>query len=193
MICWDTTKSEDKVIGGICGTLFVSGDDRLICWDTTKSEDKIIGVICGTLFVSGNDRLICWDTTKSEDKVIGVICGTLFVSGDDRLICWDTTKSEDKLIGVSEIDLEENWDTTKSVGVSEVNLEENWVFFVILLEDAIETSCCRLSTILPVGTAIKFPILIYLFGGLSRADIRDLVKWASQTSPTGTSKTGRRT
>ena len=38
-------------------------------------------------------------------------------------------------------------------------------------------SCCRLSTILPVGTAIKFPILIYLFGGLRRADIRSLVKW----------------
>ena len=54
------------------------------------------------------------------------------------MICWDTTKSEDKLIGVSKVDLEENWDTTKSVGVSEVNLEENWDIFVILLEDAIE-------------------------------------------------------
>ena len=54
------------------------------------------------------------------------------------MICWDTTKSEDKLIGVSKVDLEENWDTTKSVGVSEVNLEDNWDIFVILLEDAIE-------------------------------------------------------
>ena len=43
-----------------------------------------------------------------------------------------------KSVGVSEVDLEENWDTTKSVGVSEVNLEENWDIFVILLEDAIE-------------------------------------------------------
>ena len=76
------------------------------------------------------------------------------------MICWDTTESEDKLIGVSEIDLEENWDTTKSVGVFGRG-----------------TNCCRLSTILPVGTAIKFPILVYLFGGLRRADIRSLVKW----------------
>ena len=76
------------------------------------------------------------------------------------MICWDTTESEDKLIGVSEVDLEENWDTTNSIGVF------GW-----------GTSCCRLSTILPVGTTIKFPILIYLFGGLSRADIRELVKW----------------
>ena len=44
----------------------------------------------------------------------------------------------EKSVGVSEVDLEENWDTTKSVGVSEVNLEENWDIFVILLEDAIE-------------------------------------------------------
>ena len=44
----------------------------------------------------------------------------------------------EKSVGVSEVDLEENWDTTKSVGVSEVNLEENWDIFVIWLEDAIE-------------------------------------------------------
>ena len=37
----------------------------------------------------------------------------------------------DKSVGVSEVDLEENWDTTKSVGVSEVNLEENWDTCVI--------------------------------------------------------------
>ena len=76
------------------------------------------------------------------------------------MICWDTTKSEGKLIGVSEIDLEENWDTTESVGVFGRG-----------------TKCCRLSTILPVGTAIKFPILVYLFGGLRRADIRSADKW----------------
>ena len=97
--------------------------------------------------------MICWDTTKSEDKVIGVICGTLFVSGDDRLICWGTAKSEDKLTK-SEID------TTESVVVFGRG-----------------TKCCRLNTILPVGTAIKFPVLEYLFGGLMQADIRSLVKW----------------
>ena len=128
MICWDTTKSENKFIGVISGTLFVSGDDRLFCWDTTKSEDKVFGDIFGTLFVSGDDRLIGWDTAKSEDKLI---------------------KSEDELIGVAEIDVEENWDTTESVGVF-----------------GRETKCCRLNTILPVGTAIKFPILEFLFGGL---------------------------
>ena len=31
--------------------------------------------------------------------------------------------------------------------------------------------------ILPVGTAINFPILEFLFGGLRRADMRSLVKW----------------
>ena len=76
------------------------------------------------------------------------------------MICWDTTESVDKLIGVSEIDLEESWDTTNSIGVFGRG-----------------TSCCRLSTILLVGTAIKFPMLVYLFGGLRRADIRSLGKW----------------
>ena len=37
-------------------------------------------------------------------------------------------------------------------------------------------SCCRLSALLPVGTAIKFPVLRYLLGRLRRADIRELVK-----------------
>ena len=69
-------------------------------------------------------------------------------------------KSEDELIGIAEIDVEENWDTTESVVVFGRG-----------------TKCCRLNTILPVGTAIKFPVLEYLFGGLMQADIRSLVKW----------------